>query len=717
MTLKRHPLHVGAKARPKQGRRLAADPPNLVGFDVETDHLTGEPKLLTDSLGRIIIRPTDSLTEKRDRLVKWIRSLSFDGATLVSWRQFDHIALLRILIEPLPITEQWRVIERFDRIDPALELTVGDTEVKLSSFKNSIKTSIGNINKWSHVTVVDASKFYYGHLANVCEGAGIPYEKGAKELHLVDWRRYTTDDDYRQAVNDSNLRDAQVAQKLQELVHANILKAFHVHAPVLSSAGSACKTALASVTDPESYEAANWFATVKTWDASPRVINELWCMAHESYSGGLIDTYRLGYHEEAYTADIASAYPAVITELPDLRHASLIIGAGAPDWSPSLDDLTIIRGTMDAPATAYHTVSYANRNGSKSRVAGINRMTYTHQEREWAINQGCVFRDEEWIKVVTERRSSPIATACHHFLEERRKYKGDAAERVIKEAANSLYGVGFEMIEKHKMNGESIVSDSLRTGELYNPLYASFITGLTRIRLSMACDAIKRYGGEPIAVMTDSVSWTGSPEMIPKDMSHSRVDTGIRETKTTGYFEKPEKITRYLSLGTGRYEYYLVDKKKWVTKARGYRLREEDSAVSTGSGRLLPAIRKAVDANPWNQTFKLHASNLVSPGLVRNRHNRLSPRDLGRIIDEEKDFNPLALGTKRRIVGKPTLRDLLSNSYATLPQVVQGGDNTLPGLRDAFHVKSEESGRHWRQKRRTQVQKYFKRLDYHLPGD
>src|SRR5690606_16067377 len=96
---------------------------------------------------------------------------------------------------------------------------------------------------------------------------------------------------------------------------------------------------------------------------------------------------------------------------------------------------------------------------------------------------------------------------------------------------------------------ERVVVSNLgyRAGEFFNPIYATFITAMTRIQLCRAALEIEKKGGKVALLMTDSIFWTGGKDLLPIDM--------YREKKTTGYFEKPKDYTDFLCLGSGRYEY------------------------------------------------------------------------------------------------------------------------------------------------------------------
>jgi len=251
-----------------------------------------------------------------------------------------------------------------------------------------------------------------------------------------------------------------------------------------------------------------------------------------------------------------------------------------------------------------------------------------------------------------------------------------------------------------------ILKDGYRAGEFWNPLYASIITSETRITMAKAANAIEKKNGKVILMMTDSLFWTGKPDMIPSDV--------IREQKTLGYFEKVEKVTDIVCLGSGRYGYKAKDG-YYVAKKRGL-----NSAVIHDP--------KGIDLTDfdWHQALKLMARNntdqlemktrtLISPGLVLH-DRRYTWHDLGRVINDTRTIDAIVGKNKRfyeDVLKNPKiLSQKLVNTYPILllPHMLGKGivDQTLPALREEMN-KRDIVTRHEKQRNSTRkrVSRYY----------
>jgi len=200
---------------------------------------------------------------------------------------------------------------------------------------------------------------------------------------------------------------------------------------------------------------------------------------------------------------------------------------------------------------------------------------------------------------------------------------------------------------------KSIVVDGVRrvghrAGEFWNPIYASIITAKTRVMLTKASTEIEKRGGKPIILMTDSITWEGTQDMLPKNM--------WREEKTLGYFEKPEKVQDIVCLGTGRYGY-----KKWDEERKGYvsvvAKRRGLNATDLHDSRGIPiegefSWLKALDImkEAKSLTIPITVRALVTAGMVLNQR-KWRIEDLGRIV-EEKRYVKAIVGLNKRIASR-----------------------------------------------------------------
>jgi hypothetical protein len=223
-----------------------------------------------------------------------------------------------------------------------------------------------------------------------------------------------------------------------------------------------------------------------------------------------------------------------------------------------------------------------------------------------------------------------------------------------------------------------VIPKGYRAGEFYNPIYAAYITGLVRIQLNKACEAISNAGGVPILTMTDSIFWKGTPDMLPSHM--------WREKKTLGFFEKPETAKNFICLGSGRYGY--VDKKGYTqTKRRGINVRDFKDADGIALDEFnWMELAKIADKNK-STTVELTVSVLISPGLIK-ASRELSISDLGRVVKRKRELGLTVGHTKRiasveKLTGNKLMRTMTMTNPVHLDEAMLGYvvDGTYPNLR------------------------------------
>lgn len=248
-------------------------------------------------------------------------------------------------------------------------------------------------------------------------------------------------------------------------------------------------------------------------------------------------------------------------------------------------------------------------------------------------------------------------------------------------------------VEKISYKELEVIRDGLRAGELMNSVYASYITGLTRLTVSKASNQIVKKGGKVILIMTDSVQFTGSPDMLPKEM--------VRDPKLLGYFEKPVLIKDFVCLGSGRYGYTKFNEKKqeWeklVAKKRGLNItdiHDETGAVIEEDFNWLNAIK--VMEETGTTEIEVSVRSLISVGVVL--HNRkYNWRDLGLVVEEKRLVDAIA-GKSKRIydeIDDPSVlaKGLIDTEPIYLAYGMMGkdeiDDQTLPKLRNLMMQKT-----------------------------
>ena len=256
----------------------------------------------------------------------------------------------------------------------------------------------------------------------------------------------------------------------------------------------------------------------------------------------------------------------------------------------------------------------------------------------------------------------------------------------IIEEIDDLYTLDAKSINKETVTVKKIKRDGYRAGEFWNPLYATIITAKTRVLMSQAANAIQDNGGQPIILMTDSITWKGTKDMMPSKY--------VREIKTLGYYEPPEKVKDIICLGSGRYGFKLKNKETgaytdYEAKRRGLNA----VAIHDKNGHSLGSFdwQKVLQEMEKNNSTTINVSvrTLISPGMVY-LSNKYDINDLGRIIDQNRKVKAIVGKTKRDInkdLENPYKlnREMIKTDSLFLDPAMFGkveiSDQTLPLLR------------------------------------
>jgi hypothetical protein len=250
-------------------------------------------------------------------------------------------------------------------------------------------------------------------------------------------------------------------------------------------------------------------------------------------------------------------------------------------------------------------------------------------------------------------------------------------EMDILEEINYRYDKSLDKKKVETALVDTVIRGGYRVGEFNNPLYASVITSQVRILISKGSNAIKKNGGQPIVIMTDSIFWKGHKDMLPPEL--------WREEKTLGYFEKPEKITNMVCLGAGRYEFYDKNGDRYKGKKRGLNIVDliSNEGVILNDFKWSNFIDLAIKQN--SEIVKTNVRMLISVGLV-NGQSRFNWDDLGLVMDDLREVE-LIVGHTKRIIPPYNLKDLKNKLIVTKPLFLDYNDHTLPLLREKMMAK------------------------------
>jgi len=803
------------------------EPMEFIGLDLETNHITGELMLLgfwEDGKYKHYIDHFLSI------LYTYVRKSIYDNKRIVWWNRLDPFIIFKqfLLIQKEPADIQ-RAMEYYGKIGgvwdkkekgwivkPVISVNINGHEFGiLHSIRSSIQFYIKDGDEVKKTWAYDIAGMYQSGLEKEATSRFDWYSKVDKSAHLVNWLDFATDKHYREEiVLKSNMFDARAVHDLAIATITEFYNAFGAYPKNLISQGSLARSALMAQLDNLKLDANEHGKRIGMEYHMDHIVNMLgpkkakdfFALVTEAYSAGYIEAIRFGHADKGAYADIASAYPAIIVKLYDLKDADYSDGTGTPERAKY--GYTFIRGYINAPKHLKFnpiTIKHPVHTSTNIRASGYYKASYTIEERDFMESLGCTFEKEHWVKIETKGELSPLAKVAQAFIDLRKELmaKGDSAQYMAKIASNSLYGILFECVntfeevtvqkreqeeikdtfykdilkkyrkkidfkgleneikkyfdtDYHKIRNmwhgntgmspdvvkqeleyegiylkkdhpvdilydlnelyrkdtsykttneytiEQVIKAGYRAGEFFNPIYATIITARTRVLLAKASQAIENNGGKVVALMTDSITWSGVPEMLPEQF--------WKEEKTLGYFEKPEAITDIISLGAGRYG-FKNSKGYQTTKKRGI-----DAKDDLDWHQLL-------ETAPSN-TIQMKTRSLVSVGLVLGNH-QYTYRDLGRVVEVNRDID-LVVGLTKRPLTEPLnlnklKKQLVDTESFHIPKGMLGeNDFTLSGLRNLMRNKpyttrlekrqshSRETSKRYRNKNLDRIRQYDK---------
>lgn len=725
--------------------KISSKPINVIGLDLETNHKTAELKLLGFYNGQKYNYYHN--TTWIESLFSIVRYADRQDRSLVYWNRLDPFVLFKQFLYYVTEEERNRALYMFAKISgewdnkdyvwevpPVVKVQVGPYTFGI---KNVIRSSVQFYfhkegNPIRTVWAYDVAQLFQEGLEATALGKKdkatgqylnkrLPYyTKMGPEFHKIDWDRFETDEVFRNGVLYSNELDARAVYDLAYQIQEEFKESFRYYPKTLISQGSLARASIVATicnmydlditkevldlatlekvtNDIKSIAFINYYDEWYTKYGGD-FLKDLYALSMEAYSGGEIEAYAYGTADKGAIADLTQAYPGWAQKLWDLRNCKITKGTGEPPKTPY--SYCLIRGTVKIPSYInYHplTVKHPIINTTNIRPTGEYIASYILEEREYLIKRGATFTDETWYNIQTEGKLSPLAVVTKSLTELRAKLKPLNKDYTAKITSASIYGLTMEAVNTYELEENDIIRAGYRAGEFFNPIYATWITGQTRIQVSEACDIIKEAGGIPILAMTDSVIWKGTPDMLPAEL--------WRHPKTVGYFEKPSEIKNIVCLGTGRYGYEDEEGKK-TAKKRGLNavdvhdpegitledFMEEDNEGNSKDfdwGNVLDIMTKD---NSEEVNIKVRV--LVSVGLV-NQNSAYTWEDLGKVVTEVRHVPAIVGKTKRVVDEKLEPRRLAKGLVETKPVYLIRGmngtyelnDQTLPNLRRLMMLK------------------------------
>lgn len=426
------------------------------------------------------------------------------------------------------------------------------------------------------------------------------------------------------------------------------------------------------------------------------------CMVESrlSYYGGRTEDFVKGTISTVFDYDVTSMYPGAMVEIeyPYPSPEKFL----KRDYPPKscLQYEGFAKCTIQVPFM--HIPPLPFRQGPKLIFPyGTLRGVWTHLEIRYAVSIGCKVEEIEW-SYFNPRTFNPFKGYVLDLFAKRMSYAREkmVTEEVIKLFLNGLYGkfaqnflteeqaeqlgvqvkktggtfkriedASAEELEYTAINhpdylakGFAINKAVPRLKAFMNPILSSYTTARARVKLHELMIRGMNEGAEILYVDTDSIYST-------KRLS----------------FAVPDKQLGLLQEGKEYKEMLIVGPKSKRL------IRQDGKVISTAKG---------VPGKSFLTTFKTKRSVKIAPrdnlfagmkgGRLRTKYSKFlkfkeaMARGLlpNQIVEMSKEFDPFEF-PKRRILGNPTITDLLNRNYKTRPWEIDAKTQLVIGEENA----------------------------------
>lgn len=561
---------------------------------------------------------------------------------ILTWSRYDnHFIMKTILMNTLDLDEINDVLKKIGKVNPIHSYQYKGFDIIIYGLiKDCILLEIKYKETKKRLNIYNLKNLFNSDLLTVSKNYNLDYySKLGEEFHIIDRERFNNDEKYRKNVLLSNELDSKVIIDIAMKFLDSYETLTETMPKTIYTTGSIARSFLLSSNEINPYEV-NFHCFYKNHTYYDKLLE----YAMKSYHGGKIDSYVLGYVGEAYVADITSAYPSVIAELPELTQIiTHNLGSDGLDkyyYAFIHCNVYIPKSEFIHPLIVQSPISPTNI----SPLGYLKDIIITKPEYDYLMK----YKDKYNIEIdiidyiaIEHNEKCIFKNLIYDLFDKRLQYKKDgnkALENLVKTILNSLYGITYELTPIYELIDDEIEKTGLRAGDFFNPIFASYITAKTRCLLSDASMNIIENGGKIYLHMTDSIFFEGQLD-----------NKYYKEEKTLGYFEKPKKINDVIILGAGRYEYKKDG--KYVIKNRGFHVNNRTESFYSKFD--------------LNKEFVIETQDFVT--FFKSTLNKYEPNELGHIKTKEYNIDPFNLGGKRLINEeereKTDLRKSFINTY------------------------------------------------------
>lgn len=568
-----------------------------------------------------------------------IKSVQYNH-DILTWSRYDNTHLVKLLLHNV-----MNVNDVLKRIGKGVEIYSYIYKGFVFTIENIIKDSMifsiraKNSDKKKRVVIYNLKNLFTTDLEETAKNYELGYySKIGIEYHIIDKNRFNVDLDYKNKVIESNRLDNIVIKDIASRLLENFKSVTGHYPKSIYTAGSLARSWLLSNKDKIGNAGD---LNYKVIFSKHELFDSLLDYSMQSYHGGKIESYVLGYLPKAKIIDITSAYPYAMSQLPKLTNKIRFFNGKhkfiLKDYFYAFIkcDIYIKDPELIHPIVVQNPINKSNI----SPYGYLNDVVITKIEYEYLLSKGCEITVKDFYVIEHVDGVYPYKVIVDDLFSKRMTATNISLADLFKTIINSLYGITYELTDIYKDEGNKITWEGYRAGDYFNPVIASYITAYTRTYLSRVSHNIIENKGSVYLNMTDSIIYNGNCTL---DVFSSK--------KTLGLFEPPKLIKEVLILGAGRYEYKDEFTDKYTIKNRGFSVSIKDKSFY--SGFKLSGVVKIK-----------HKTFVTSFKATTNKYNY---KQLGHLIEDTYDINPFNLGGKRYI---DNYKVNLNKSYTTTKPV------------------------------------------------
>lgn len=541
---------------------------------------------------------------------------------ILTWSRYDNTHLLKLLLSKIDPDAINDILLKIGKITPIFSYDFRGFKITIVNIiKDSIIFKFTDRNDTERqVVIYNLKNLFVTDLETTAKNYNLSYySKIGIEYHIIDKNRFSKELDYHNTVLLSNELDNKVIIDIGYKMLNNFKKIAGVLPKSIYTAGSLARSYLLSKMDVIGSKNLQF----KSMFSRSKLKDKLLDASMRSYHGGKIESYALGYIPSANIIDITSAYPYALASLEKLTGKVIKLKNEKEIQNYFYVfircDITILDRELIHPLVVPSPINKAN----VSPYGYIKDITITKIEYDYLIKKGVKIDVLDMI-ACESIKEYPYSDMINDLFDNRmlNKDSNPSLADLYKTILNSLYGITFELTDVYDMINDKIKWLGFRAGDFFNPVIASYITGITRTYLSDVSHDVIENGGKVFLNMTDSIIYHG---IVKLDVFSAK--------KVLGKFETPQKISDIYILGAGRYEYKDDLKKRYTIKNRGFSVSVKDKGF--------------YNQLDLNNKIVIDHTNFITP--FKATQKKYEYRHLGHLIKDTYNIDPFNLGGKRII--------------------------------------------------------------------